>query len=141
MCTWWVHIAGDEIESLAKKIIIWVCCSDKRLLNDLKYVTDFNHTDTLEVYHSLYNKYSPKRLHFSYPFMIARVQLAVLEFNSVVVQHIVKISKKISNTSTNFQKSRNLGSLKHIRKERKGNVQNSYHGWEEGYFILSMNSV
>ena len=84
MCTWWVHIAGDEIESLAKRIIIWVCCSDKRLLNDLKYVTDFNHTDTLEVYHSLYNKYSPKRLHFSYPFMIARVQLAVLEFNSVV---------------------------------------------------------
>ena len=84
MCTWWKHIAGDEIESLAKRIIFWVCCSDKRLLNDLKYVIDFNHTDTLEVYHSLYNKSSPKRLHFSYPFMIARAQLAVLEFNSVV---------------------------------------------------------
>ena len=43
---------------------------DKRLLNALKYLTDFNHTGTLEVYHSLHKKYSPKRLHFSYPVMI-----------------------------------------------------------------------
>ena len=55
---------------------------DKRLLNDLKYLTDFNHTGILDVYHSLYNKYIPKRLHFSYPAMIARVQLSVLDFNS-----------------------------------------------------------
>ena len=59
-----------------KKIVL-----DKRLLNDLKYLTDFNHTGTLEVYHSLYNKYSSKRWHFSYPGMIARAQLAVLDFN------------------------------------------------------------
>ena len=44
-------------------------------------MTDFNHTGTLEVYHSLYNKYSPKRLDFSYPVMIARVQLGDLGFN------------------------------------------------------------
>ena len=50
-----------------KKIVL-----GKRLLNDLKYLTDLNHTGTLEVYHSLYNKYSPKRLHFSYQSMIAR---------------------------------------------------------------------
>ena len=43
-------------------------------------MTDFNHTGTLEVYHSLYNKCSPKRLHFSYPVMIIRGQLAVLDF-------------------------------------------------------------
>ena len=55
---------------------------DKRLLNDPKYLTDFNHTGTLEVHHSLYNKYSPKPLHFSYPGMIVRAQLAVLDFNS-----------------------------------------------------------
>ena len=39
---------------------------------------------TLEIYHSLYNKYCPKRLHFSYNGMIARPQLAVLDFNSGV---------------------------------------------------------
>ena len=55
---------------------------NKRLLNDLNYLTDFNHADTLEVYHSFYSKCIPKRLHFSYPVMIARAQLAVIDFNS-----------------------------------------------------------
>ena len=59
-----------------KKIVL-----DKRLLNDLKYLIDFNHTGALEVYHSLYNKCSSKRLHFSYPVMTARAQLAVPDFN------------------------------------------------------------
>ena len=57
---------------------------DKGLISDLKYLTQFSHTGTLEVYHSLYNKYCPKRLHFSYNGMIARSQLAVLDFNSGV---------------------------------------------------------
>ena len=58
--------------------------TDKSLLKDLKYLTEFNHTGTLEVYHSVYNKYSPKRLHFSYAGMIARAQLTCLDFNSGV---------------------------------------------------------
>ena len=32
------------------------------LLNDLKYLANLNHTGTSEVYHSLHNKYCPKRL-------------------------------------------------------------------------------
>ena len=55
--------------------------TDKSLLGALKFLTKFNHTGTLEVYHSLYNKYSPKRLHFSLRGMIARAELAVLDFN------------------------------------------------------------
>ncbi len=54
------------------------------LIKDLKHLTKFSHTGILEVYHSLYNKYSPKRLHFSYHGMIARAQLAILDFNSGV---------------------------------------------------------
>ena len=57
---------------------------EKSLLSDLKYLTNFNHAGTLEVYHSLYNKYCPKRLHFSYEGMIARSLLAVLYFNAGV---------------------------------------------------------
>ena len=57
---------------------------NKALLSDLKYLRNFNHTGSLEVYHSLYNKYCPKSLHFSYEGMIARSQLAVLDFNSGV---------------------------------------------------------
>ena len=54
---------------------------DKSLLNALPHLTKFNHTGTLEVYHSLYNKFSPKRLHFGLEGMIARAELAVLDFN------------------------------------------------------------
>ena len=55
--------------------------TDKSLLGALKFLTKFNHTGTLEVYHSVYNKYSPKRLHFSLRGIIARAELAVLDFN------------------------------------------------------------
>ena len=55
--------------------------TDKSLLGALKFLTKFNHTGKLEVYHSLYNKYSPKRLYFSLRGMIARAELAVLDFN------------------------------------------------------------
>ena len=54
---------------------------EKPARNDLKYLSNFNHTATLEVYHSLHNKYCPKRLHFSYEGMIACSQLVVLDFN------------------------------------------------------------
>ena len=60
----------------------------------------------------------------TYPGMIARARLAVLDFYSGVALAHCKNKQGDSNTSTNFQKPRNLGSLKNIRKERKGNVQN-----------------
>ena len=55
---------------------------NKNTLRDLNYLTKFCHTGNLEVYHSVINKYCPKRLHFSLFGMIARTQLAVLDFNS-----------------------------------------------------------
>ena len=55
---------------------------DVKLLADMEYLTQFKYTGNLEVYHSVINKYSPKRLHFSLYGMIARTQLAVMDFNS-----------------------------------------------------------
>ena len=49
----------------------------------MKHLTNYIHTGTLEVYHSLH-KYCPKRLHFSYERMIAHFKLAVLDFNAGV---------------------------------------------------------
>jgi len=57
---------------------------NKKTLSDLMYLVEFRHTGNLEVYHSVINKYCPKRLHFSMHGMIARTQLAVLDFNSGV---------------------------------------------------------
>ena len=74
----WLKGSSFAYAALKKTVL------NKRLINDLKYMTDFNHTGTLEIHHSLYNKYSPKSLHFSCPVMIARTQLAAIDFNSGV---------------------------------------------------------
>ena len=58
--------------------------NDKTILNDMKYLTEFRHTGNLEVYHSLLLKYCTKRLHFSMAGMIARTELAIMDFNSGV---------------------------------------------------------
>ena len=52
------------------------------ILKDLPYLTKFSHTGTLEVYHSLYNRWLQKSIHFSFHGMIARTQLAFLGFSS-----------------------------------------------------------
>ena len=54
---------------------------EKSLLSDLPYLTDFEHMGQLEVYHSLYNKFCRKRSHFGWDGMVARSQLAILDYN------------------------------------------------------------
>ena len=74
----WLKLTESSFNQL--KVVI----ASKRLIKDLKYLCDFNHTGTLEIYHSLYNKYCPKRLSFSYEGMVARSQLAVMDHNSSI---------------------------------------------------------
>ena len=54
---------------------------NKNLLRDIKMLTGFHHTGALEVFHSLLLKYCPKRQHFSYIGMQARIELAILDHN------------------------------------------------------------
>ena len=54
---------------------------DKTLLKDIKKLTGFHHTGSLEVFHSLLLKYCPKRQHFSYVGMQARIELTILDHN------------------------------------------------------------
>ena len=54
---------------------------ERKLLKDLSKLTDFCHTGGLEVYHSMLLKYCPKRQHFSYKGMLARIQLAAIDNN------------------------------------------------------------
>ena len=56
--------------------------SGNSILKDLSYLTKFSHTGILEIYHSLYNRWLPKSIHFSFHDMIARTQLAILDCNS-----------------------------------------------------------
>ena len=56
----------------------------KKILADIKYLSKFCHTGSLEVFHSVLNKYCPKRLHFTLEGMITRTQLAELDYNTQV---------------------------------------------------------
>ena len=74
--TKWLKEGSPAHEAL-KQVVV-----EKRLLNNLDLLSKFNHTGALEVYHSLYNKYMPKRQHFGYKGMVGRSQLAALDHNS-----------------------------------------------------------
>ena len=68
--------SGSLVHTTLKNI---VC--NKTLLRDIKMLTGFHHTGALEVFHSLLLKYCPKRQHFSYIGMQARIELATLDHN------------------------------------------------------------
>ena len=51
-------------------------------IKDLKHLTEFKHSGNIEVFNSLLLKYLPKRIHFSMKGMIARTEIAILDFNS-----------------------------------------------------------
>ena len=98
---------------------------DKTLINDLKYLTRFSHTRSLEVYHSLLNKWVPKSTHFSYERMIVRSKLAAADFNlgSDLEQKTTKMGMDCFDTAfskiTNHVKPclQNLSELLNIEKK------------------------
>ena len=71
----WISPNSVAFEALQKIIL------SKNILTDLTYLTRFCHTGVLEAYHSLYNKWTPKRQHFSYAGMITQSQLSMIDFN------------------------------------------------------------
>ena len=71
----WLHKGSCAYAALEK------IKTDKNLLKDLHYLSDFSHTGNLEVYHSLCQKFCQKRLYFSMHGMICRTMIAVLDHN------------------------------------------------------------
>ena len=71
----WLSPTSEAFQSLQAIVF------DKTILRDMGHLTKFSHTGVLEVYHSLLNKWAPKSTHFSYQGMVARAQLAAIDFN------------------------------------------------------------
>lgn len=104
------HIAMEEV------------VMNKKLLKDISKLTEFHHTGSLEVFHSLLLKYAPKRLHFSYQGMVARTQLAVIDHNSNVKrqQALVKRGKNMGAKRYNvvFPKGKKKWVVKPIMEDK-----------------------
>ena len=71
----WLRLGSASHNALRKVVL------KDSLLRDMKKLSGFHHTGSLEVFHSLLLKYCPKRQHFSYVGMQARIELAILDHN------------------------------------------------------------
>jgi ribonuclease HI len=96
---------------------------NKKLLKDLKLVTEFHHTGNLEVYHSMMLKYCPKRQHFNHEGMVARTQLAALDnnHNCSRKQAVVKKGSNVGSLRYNlvFPKMRKTWVVKPIKEAKQ----------------------
>ena len=84
--------SGSLVHSTIKNV---VC--NKNLLRDIKMLTSFQHTGALEVFYSLLLKYCPKRQHFSYKGMQARIELAILDHNYNIKRKQATTNLKVCN--------------------------------------------
>ena len=74
----WLNPTSDVFKTLQSIVL------GKHVLGDLKYLTTkFSHTAILEIFHALYNKWIPRRQHYSHLRMVTTSQLAVMDFSSV----------------------------------------------------------
>ena len=73
----------------------------------------------LEVFHSLYNVYCPKRLSFSYEGMYARTQLAVMDNNSGVGRQHAKTKEGIPRYNTVLSKVSSQWVAKRIMEDKE----------------------
>ena len=74
----WLERNGPAHNALVKIV------KDSRLQRDIRKLSNFQHTGSLEVFHSMLTKYCPKRQHFSYNGMQARTELAIIDHNNNV---------------------------------------------------------
>ena len=72
----------------------------------------------LEIYHSLYNKWVPKRQHFLYLGMLARSQLAMMSFNEGSSLEQATAEKGEKRYEVQFSKITKNWSSKPIKKEK-----------------------
>ena len=91
---------------------------DKKVLEDLSCLTKFCLTVVLEIYHSVYNKWAPKRQPFSYLGMLARSQLAIMDFNEESNLEQATTEKGEKRYNVQFSKITKSWSSKPIKKEK-----------------------
>ena len=92
--------------------------TDKNVLKDLPHLSLFRHSGELEVFHSLYNMYCPKRIGYSYAGMYARTQLAVMDHNCGIARQQAKTKAGKLRYNTVFSKVTASWVAKRIMEEK-----------------------
>ena len=99
----WLSPAPKAFEALQNIIL------DKKVLEDLSYLTKFCHMRVLEIFNSLHNKWAPKRQHFLYLGMLARSQLAIMILTREVIWKKLRLKKMKRDITCNFPKLSKAG--------------------------------
>ena len=92
---------------------------DKGLLEDLGKLTEFCHAGQIEVFHSLSNKYSPKRQHFFSASQYAQHQLSVMDQISGTEHDYKRNSSGDVVTKIQYSKSSKCWVSKPVRKKKQ----------------------
>ena len=108
----WLSPKSDAFEALQNIVL------EKKTLDNLPYLAKFRHTGVLEVYHSLYNKWAPKRQHFSYAGMLTRCQFAIMDFNQGSNLEQATTEKGEKRYNVQFSKVTKNWSSKPVKKEK-----------------------
>ena len=72
----------------------------------------------MEVHHALYDKWAPKRQHFSYVGMLTRNQLAVMNFNEGIFLEQAATGQRHKRFNVTFSKVTKQWSAKPIKERR-----------------------
>ena len=112
----WLKVGSSAYEALSKVI--------NGIVRDLPYMTKFSHNGGNEVYHSVRNKYAPKRLHFSYEGMIMRSQLAILDVNLNVNRPTAKTKSGKDRFKLSFTKMTGEWVAKPIKVDKDKSIFN-----------------
>ena len=108
----WLSPKSDAFEALQNIVL------EKKTFDDLPYLAKFCHTGLLEVYHALYNKWAPKRQHFSYAGMLTRSQVAIMDFNEGSNQERATTEKGEKRYNVQFSKVTKNWSSQPVKKEK-----------------------
>ena len=110
----WISPKSDAFEALQSIV------PGKNTSRNLAHRTQFCHAGVLEVYRALYNKWAPKRLHFSYVGMLTRNQLAVMDFNEGISLEQAITGQGDKHFNVTFSKVTKQWSAKPIKEKDLG---------------------
>ena len=111
-------LEANSLHFQALKVIVL----DEGLLKYLGKLTEFCHTGQIEVFHSLINKYSPKRQHFFTASQYARHQLSVTDHNSGTERDYKRNSSGDVVTKIQILNPRNVGFLNQLGKRNRRSI-------------------